>query len=34
IPDCLLVTVEGAGHHLHRTRPTELLAAIDHWSER
>jgi pimeloyl-ACP methyl ester carboxylesterase len=34
IPDCLLVTVEGAGHHVHRTRPTDFLAAIDHWSER
>lgn len=28
IPDAALITVEGAGHTVQRTRPTELLAAI------
>ncbi|MFI5734829.1 alpha/beta fold hydrolase [Kribbella sp. NPDC051587] len=28
IPDCTLVTVEGAGHNIHQTRPADLLAAL------
>jgi pimeloyl-ACP methyl ester carboxylesterase len=26
VPDAELVTIEGAGHAVHRTRPTEFLA--------
>ncbi|HEX3490351.1 MAG TPA: alpha/beta hydrolase [Streptosporangiaceae bacterium] len=28
IPDATLVTIEGAGHVVHQTRPTEFLAAV------
>ncbi|MFF1816751.1 alpha/beta fold hydrolase [Kribbella sp. NPDC058245] len=28
IPDCTLVSIEGAGHTIHQTRPAEFLAAL------
>jgi pimeloyl-ACP methyl ester carboxylesterase len=28
IPDCRLITIEGAGHNVHTTRPKEFLAAV------
>jgi esterase len=28
VPDATLVTIEGAGHAVHRTRPTEFLDAV------
>ncbi|MET7282412.1 alpha/beta hydrolase [Kribbella sp. NPDC005582] len=28
IPTCTLVTLEGAGHNIHQTQPTQLLAAL------
>lgn len=28
IPDATLVSVEGAGHAVHQTRPAEFLAAV------
>jgi pimeloyl-ACP methyl ester carboxylesterase len=28
VPDGRLVTIDGAGHQVHRTRPTEFLAAV------
>jgi pimeloyl-ACP methyl ester carboxylesterase len=31
IPDAQLVTIEGAGHAIQRTRPAEFLAAVDEW---
>jgi pimeloyl-ACP methyl ester carboxylesterase len=34
LQECLLITVEDAGHHVHKTRPAEFLAAIEQWSER
>lgn len=30
VPDATLVTIEGAGHAVHRNRPAEFLAAV--WS--
>ena len=29
LPDATLTTIEGAGHVVHQTRPTEFLAALD-----
>ncbi|MFI5709903.1 alpha/beta fold hydrolase [Kribbella sp. NPDC051620] len=31
IPAARLVTIEGAGHAIQRTRPTEFLAAVGEW---
>ena len=28
VPDATLVTIEGAGHAVHRTRPAEFLGAV------
>jgi pimeloyl-ACP methyl ester carboxylesterase len=28
VPDSTLVTIEGAGHAVHRTRPAEFLGAV------
>jgi esterase len=28
VPEATLVTIEGAGHAVHRTRPAEFLAAV------
>jgi pimeloyl-ACP methyl ester carboxylesterase len=28
VPDAMLVTIEGAGHAVHRNRPAEFLATV------
>jgi hypothetical protein len=34
VPDATLVTIEGAGHAVHRTRPAEFLAAVRSFLQR
>jgi pimeloyl-ACP methyl ester carboxylesterase len=34
VPDATLVTIEGAGHAVHRTRPAEFLDAVRSFLQR